>query len=51
VIESPNGEFEPYTIHYAESVVIPALVKEYSITPCGESAGEEIGFVKGFVRY
>jgi len=51
LIESPSGQFAPFVIHYAESVVIPALIKEYSITPCGESAGKEIAFVKGYVRY
>ena len=51
LIESPSGQFAPFVIHYAESVIIPALIKEYTITPYGESAGKEIGIIKGFVRY
>ena len=51
LIESPSGQFEPFVIHFAESVVIPALIKEYTITPYGESQGQEIGIIKGFVRY
>jgi len=51
LIESPSKQFEPFVIHYAESVVIPALISEYTITPYGESANDEIGIIKGFVRY
>jgi len=51
LIESPSGQFKPFTIHFAESVVIPALIKEYTITPCGDSFGKEIGIIKGYVRY
>ena len=32
-IESLNGDFEPFEVHYAETVIIPAAVKEYRIVP------------------
>lgn len=32
-IESPDGSFEPFEIHYAETAVIPASVKEYRMVP------------------
>ena len=51
VIESPSGQFEPFVMHYAESVVIPAGVSEYTIKPCGLSEGKEIAVVKSFVRF
>lgn len=50
VIESPTGEFEPFVVHYAETFVIPASVSEYTISPYGDSEGEEIMFIKAYVR-
>lgn len=40
VITSPNNSFEPYTVHYAETFIIPAAVDEYIISP--EKPGAEI---------
>ncbi|MEI6681545.1 MAG: class I mannose-6-phosphate isomerase [Bacteroidota bacterium] len=50
VVESPGGMFEPFTIHYAETFIIPAAVKEYSISPSGLWEGKEIATIKAFVR-
>ena len=51
VIESPDGQFAPYVIHFAESVCIPATITSYTITPCGESEGKEVAVMKTFVRF
>jgi len=51
LIESPTNQFAPYVIHYAESVVIPALIGAYTVTPHGVSEGKEIGLIKAYVRY
>lgn len=48
VIESPINAFEPFTLHYVETVIIPASVKEYTIRP--ENENEEIKVLKAFVR-
>jgi mannose-6-phosphate isomerase class I len=48
IISSPSNAFEPYEMHFAESVVIPALVDAYTITPVTE---EEIGVIKAYVRF
>jgi len=50
IVESPAGEFEPYIIHYAETFVVPAGVKSYSIRPYGESEGKECVTIKAYVR-
>lgn len=50
VVESLNGEFEPFTVHYAETFIIPASVKQYSIRPSGASVGKEIATIKAYVR-
>ena len=51
VIESPSGAFEPFVVHYAETFIIPAAIKEYTIKPYGESEGMECGTIKAFVRH
>lgn len=51
LLESPTGQFAPYIMHFAESIVIPAQIGEYTITPHGESINQEIGVIKAYVRY
>jgi mannose-6-phosphate isomerase class I len=51
LIESPDGQFAPFIIHFAESVCIPAGIKNYSIRPYGESKDQEIRMVIAYVRY
>ena len=36
VVESPDGAFEPFTVHYAETWIVPAAVGRYTVTPRGE---------------
>jgi len=48
IIESPEGKFEPFTVHYAETFIIPDGVKNYSIRSAFE--GEMIMVIKAFVR-
>lgn len=50
VVESPKGEFKPFTIHYAETFIIPEKVKEYTIKPVGKSEGKDISILKAYVR-
>ena len=50
IVESPQDAFEPFTVHYAETFIVPARVGEYTIRPCGESEGKECGIIKAFVR-
>lgn len=47
VVESPEGKFEPFVVHYAETFIIPACVGRYTITPLG---GEECMTLKAYVR-
>lgn len=50
IVESPNGSFAPFVVHYAETFIIPEQVKEYTIRPYGESEGKEIATIKAYVR-
>lgn len=51
LIESPDDLFEPYVIHYAEAIVIPASIKSFLISPYGESIGKELVTIKAYVRH
>ena len=51
IIESANGEFEPFVVHYAETFIIPACVGEYTIRPYGAAEGKECATIKASVRF
>ena len=50
VIESPSNAFGPFVVHYAETIIVPAAVGEYTIRPHGESEGKECATIKAYVR-
>jgi hypothetical protein len=50
IVESPDGAFEPFIVHYAETFILPAAVGPYTIRPWGESIGKECATLKAFVR-
>lgn len=50
IVESPAHNFEPFVVHYAETFIVPATVKEYTIRPYGKSAGKEVVTIKAYVR-
>jgi mannose-6-phosphate isomerase class I len=49
-IISPTGAFAPYTIHYAETFIVPAAVGPYTIRRTARSRSERFGTVKASVR-
>lgn len=48
VIESLDQSFEPFIVHYVETVIIPASVKAYTIRPL--DSDETIKVLKAYVR-
>jgi hypothetical protein len=50
IVESPEGAFEPFPIHYAETFVVPAQVNSYTIRPVNGS-GSQSATMKAFVRH
>ncbi len=42
-----EGDFEPFIVHYAETFIIPASIKEYTIKPYG---CDEVKVLKAYVR-
>ena len=49
IVESPTGAFEPFTVHYAETFIVPAAAGPYSIRPSGQN-GSRCVTIKAFVR-
>ncbi len=50
VVESPNWAFDPFTIHYAETFVVPAAVGDYSVRPTKANRALTCATIKAFVR-
>jgi mannose-6-phosphate isomerase len=50
MVESPAGAFAPFSVHYAETFIVPASVVEYTIRPHGPSIGHQCATIKAFVQ-
>jgi hypothetical protein len=50
IVESPEGAFEPFVVHYAETFIVPAAVGSYTIRPHGAGIGRECATLKAYVR-
>lgn len=50
VVESPEGKFQPFVVHYAETFIVPAAVGHYTIAPHGPSVGKRLATIKAYVR-
>lgn len=43
VVESPTDAFVPFTVHYAETFIVPAAVGAYTIRPARRAAAQDQG--------
>lgn len=50
LVESPAGAFEPFTVHYAETFIVPAAVGAYTIRPARPTGGHDWATIKAYVR-
>ena len=48
VVESPDGRFAPFEVHYAETFIIPACVEEFTLRPA--ALGQECMAIRAYVR-
>lgn len=51
IVESVDGSFESFVVHYAETFIVPAWLKEYTIRPYGKSEGKECMTIKAYIRF
>ena len=50
IVESPDRAFEPFTVHYAETFIVPAAVGPYKIRPGSQDTPQRYATLKAFVR-
>jgi hypothetical protein len=50
VVESPADAFEPMTVHYAETFVVPAVVGAYRVRPLEAAPPGRLATIKAYVR-
>lgn len=50
IVESPDGAFQPFVVHYAETFIVPAQLRPYTIRPHGPAEGSRCATIKAFVR-
>ena len=50
MVESTNGSFAPFIVHFAETFIVPAAVGCYTIRPHGPSEGKQCATIKAYVR-
>jgi hypothetical protein len=50
VVTSPDGAFEPFVVHYAETFIVPAAVGPYTVRPHGRSEGSTCATIRASVR-
>jgi mannose-6-phosphate isomerase class I len=50
VVESADGRFAPFTVHYAETFIVPASAGKYSIRPLDPSGTEQCATIKASIR-
>jgi mannose-6-phosphate isomerase class I len=50
VVESADGGFDPFVVHYAETFIVPAEAGAFTMRPHGIAQGEECATLKAFVR-
>ncbi|MDB5052217.1 MAG: mannose-6-phosphate isomerase [Bacilli bacterium] len=50
VVESPDGMFDPFVVHYAETFIVPASIERYVIRPSGPSTDRTIAIIKAYVK-
>ncbi|MBP1672958.1 MAG: putative mannose-6-phosphate isomerase, class [Bacteroidetes bacterium] len=49
-IESPSHDFEPFVVHYAETFIIPAQVKHFTMKPSHHLTQNPCAVILAFVR-
>jgi mannose-6-phosphate isomerase class I len=48
-VTSPDGAFDPYEVHYAETFIVPAAAGPFEVTPAGRDPAR-CATIKAFVR-
>lgn len=49
-VYSPDNAFEPFTVHYAETFILPAAAETFGLRPSAKSLGQEMKIIRAYVR-
>lgn len=49
-VVSPTNAFAPYTVHYAETFIIPANVGDFILRPTEKTKGTRLATIKAYIR-
>ncbi|MGN0526655.1 MAG: class I mannose-6-phosphate isomerase [Acutalibacteraceae bacterium] len=49
-VRSPYGIFESYTVHYAETFIVPSNVGDFIISPTEKTKGQKLATIKAYIR-
>lgn len=49
-VVSPTGSFQPFTVHYAETFIVPASVGDFIVRPTSKSMGTQLATIKAYIR-
>lgn len=49
-IFSPNDAFPPFTVHYAETFIVPGMIGRYGVRPTTKSKGQTLKTIKAYIR-
>ncbi|MGH2812339.1 MAG: class I mannose-6-phosphate isomerase [Actinomycetota bacterium] len=49
-VVSPEGAFDAFPVHYAETFIVPAEAGPYTVQPAGRAFGTRCATIKAFVR-
>lgn len=49
-IESPNGAFPAFEVHYAETFIVPAAAGDYIINPCGVDQDHPVSVIAAWIK-
>jgi mannose-6-phosphate isomerase class I len=50
IVESPDRAFDPFTVHYAETFILPAAAGPFTVRPHGRADGSRGATIEAFVR-
>jgi mannose-6-phosphate isomerase class I len=51
LVESVDGAWAPFEVHYAETFILPAAAGDYTVRPLGASGSEPHATLKAYVRH
>ena len=49
-VESPEGLFDPFEVHYAETFIVPDAAGDFTVRPAAENPEDDLVTIEASVR-